>query len=105
MRTEPYMTWNLTLLVVHLLALSGSILLYRRAPCWMQKLVMVGFAFGMGISSLGYVLALSNWWGHWYVISGGWAFSHGAVLLLIFRLIFQDAAWPKSSDSFHNSPT
>lgn len=97
------MTWNVTLLFVHLLALYGATVLYRDAPCWMQKFVMAGFSLAMGICSLGHGLAIIGWYGSWWVIVGGWSLSHAAVLLLIFRLSRQ--TWPKPSISFPSSLT
>lgn len=97
------MIWNVSLLFVHLIAMTGAVLLYKHAPCWMQKFVMAGFAAAMLICVFGYGLSVVGWWGGWYVTVSGWALSHVAVLLLIFRLFWQ--TWPKPSISFPNLPT
>ena len=91
--------WTATFLAVHTMALIGAILLYRQAPCWIQRMVVglaiVGF-FCFVASDL---LWMSMGWD--YGLSRtGYAIEHLAVLLWIFRIHYQqkqDPAWANSS--------
>lgn len=103
MQTEPSMTWNITLLVVHLLYLVGVILLYRSAPCWMQKVSLFGLGIAMALLAFGFGAAsLALWW-NWQVILLALAIEHLAVMVYIFRLIYQTRIeWKPSSDHSHS---
>jgi len=102
-------SWSITLFVVHLFALAGVVALYRRAPCWMQKLSVFGLILAMSIASAAYAVALVGriWpelglWGAWEIFAIGLLLEHLAVLLMIFRLVYQTVLWPTS---LHRSPS
>lgn len=98
------MMWNLTLLLVHLAALAGFIHLYKSAPCWMQKVSVAGFVLAMGTMSAAFTLAILDVWGHWHVVLLGLAIEHLAVLVYVFRLIYQQhLQWTPSSAHSHSS--
>lgn len=111
------MAWASTLFFVHLAALIGVVTLYRRAPCWMQKLSIFGLIVAMTAATLAYSIALAGflaphwgWIGSWEIFGLGLMIEHTAVLLMIFRLVFQqkpvpkeEAQWPNSLASFPNS--
>lgn len=103
--------WLLTLLIVHILATIGAFVMLRTAPCWMQKLAMFGIAMAMAIFTLAYFVALVGainpalgWWGEWHIALVAAGIEHIAVLLIIFRLVYQrhlrmDLEWANSSTS------
>lgn len=106
------MIWNLMLFVVHLAACIGFVYLYRSAPCWMQRLVVVGLSIAMGFIALGYMIDFVGdifpalgWYGGLYVKITGYLFEHVAILLYVFRLTYQQhqpiqgepRKWVKSS--------
>lgn len=107
------MTLQLSLLIVHLFAMAGFLFLYRKAPCWMQKLVMIGLVFGALFISIGYGISLAQWmfpqWGlygerdFWLL---GLVTEHVSVLLYVFRLLYQkyekdtEKLWKQSSAEF-----
>lgn len=104
MPDEAHMAWNLTFLIVHFAALIGFIFLYRSAPCWMQKLAVIGFALGMAILTISSSFALIEVNGHRHLTALGLAVEHIAVLLYVFRLIYQgQQEWKPSSAPFPNS--
>jgi hypothetical protein len=94
------MSWDLTMLLMHLCALAGAVMLYRHAPCWMQKIV-VGLLFvSMLVFSGAYAAALFDWHWHWMVTRAAYAIEHIAVLLYVFRLIYRDhVQWTSSAPS------
>ena len=102
--------WLVTLIAVHVLAFIGAAALLARAPCWMQKLSVLGFAVAIGIIAMGYVALLGQrmyleWWGGWQMISLGLAVEHIAVLLYVFRMYYREnIQWPKSSVPSRSSP-
>lgn len=84
------MTWDLTLLAVHIVAALGFTSLYCSAPDWLQKLVL-----GLLISSsliLVYVYAVEAFsdGAFWLVKLIALKVEHLAVLLYLFRLIFRE---------------
>lgn len=98
-------TWNATLLLVHLTALVGAVMLYKHAPCWMQKLTMALFIAALSVGSLAFSLAFAGY-DHmrWPIFLVALAIEHLGVLLLVFRLIYQDhLKWTSSSASSHSS--
>lgn len=104
MQNEAHMIWNLTLLVVHLLALAGFVFLYKAAPCWMQKVCIVGFCIAMAVCSIGFGFGVAGQWWHWHIVMLGLAIEHVAVLLYVFRLIYQDhVKWTPSSAPYRSS--
>lgn len=106
------MTIPLFLFFIHVLALCGFVILFFSAPCWMQKMVVVGMAASMGLIASGYYIDLvtfidkdSMWWGARYFIQVGYVIEHIAVLLYVFRLLHQNekAKWQKSLQPFQIS--
>lgn len=94
------MTWLLTLLAVHVLATVGFAVLYRSAPCWMQKLVVAGLVLAMVLFTVAYGLQLADEW-YWVQVGMlGFVIEHLAVLLYVFRLIHQRLACPPTSSQF-----
>jgi hypothetical protein len=98
-------SWSITLLLVNLIAFAACMVLWRTAPCWMQRLTVATFAASLAIMSLGRFIALVSAirpeWG-WYGASEmtllALAVQHLAVLLYVFRLVFRELLWVKSSD-------
>lgn len=97
------MSWNITMLAVHAISLAGCVLLYRSAPCWMQKLVVVGLGFAMLVACMAFGAALA---GHdyvrWPIFIVALAIEHIAVLLYVFRLIYQNHIQWNSSEHSHS---
>lgn len=92
------MEWNLTMLGVHLVALVLSMLLYRAAPCWMQRLVVVGLSVAFAVMVGAYIAALAGDWWWWYLAVLALTIEHLAVLLYLFRVVWQGGiGWNKSS--------
>lgn len=87
------MIWNLTLFFVHVAALAGAFVLYRKAPCWMQRLVMAGLIGAMTLVAGASALNLAGVWWAWRLSMLGLAVEHIAVLLYVFRLNFQGESW------------
>lgn len=85
------MEWQLTMLAVHLAAFVGAGMLYSRAPCWMQKLVMAGLIVTFGAVSAAYGLALAGVWWWFYIKDAGLSVEHLAILVYLFRMIYQGA--------------
>lgn len=92
-------TWNISMLVIHLLSLAACLLLIRRAPCWMQQCVQIGLAVGAAFFSLAYYLAYEGSWLSEYAMQAGFGFEHCAVLFMVLRLIF----WPKGIQAWNSS--
>lgn len=97
------MAGNVALLIVHLLYLVGVIMLYRSAPCWMQKVALFGLGTAMALLAFGFgAAALALWW-NWQVIMLALGVEHLAVMVYIFRLIYQThIEWKPSSAHSHN---
>lgn len=96
--------WNFIFLFVHLATFIGFVVLYRLAPCWMQKLVVAGQILAFGTMSIAFTLAVFGVWGWWYFAILGLAIEHLAVLMYLFRLIYQSIiCQPKSSVPSHSS--
>lgn len=81
--------WNMGLFLIHLAGTVMTFMLYRRAPCWIQKIVVAMIAIGMGILTAAYLLAVFDveYWSH--VVVAGLAVNHIAVMLYVFRIIWQ----------------
>lgn len=97
--------WLITLLSVHIIALAGTIYLYRGAPCWMQKLSIAILILSFIVCCAAYIAALArveSWWGFLVVAA---ALEHLAVLLYVFRVWWQgeQKKWIYSTSS-RNSP-
>lgn len=86
------MGWHLALLAVHFVLLVMVIMLYRCAPCWMQRLVVVGLGLAFFVMCIAFAIALSShaWW--IYVYALGLALEHVAVSLYVFRVVWQGIA-------------
>lgn len=97
------MEWNVTMLAMHAAAFVGAVLLYRDAPCWMQKLVVIGLAISQIGMCVAYSAAINGaWW--WPLLERvALANEHIAVLLYIFRLLYRRSVqtWNYSQRS-HN---
>ena len=100
------MTWKLTMLGIHLAALGALGYLLRRPPCWIQRTVLIILMAGMFILACADVAAIRGLeYERHFLYMGGLALEHLAVLLYVFRLIYQQAPpWPTSSMPFRNSP-
>lgn len=98
------MAWEITLFFVHLAALAGCVVLYRKAPCWMQRLVVCGLGLGMLFMCIAYAATLQAAWWWWYMALAGFAIEHVAVLLYVFRIIYQGTQWKPSSVASRSSP-
>lgn len=96
------MSWNLTLMAVHLLAAAGFWCLYPAAPCWMQKWVVALLMVAMTAVAMIYAAALVTGWSwsgdHLLVLMIPLLIEHAAVLLYVFRLI-HNAHWSCKSYS------
>lgn len=115
MPSEAHMLWNLTFFCIHLVALCGFIVLYKSAPCWMQRLVVIGLAVSMALFTLGHFIAFTyslnpsiGWWGSAELNVMARAIEHVAILLYVFRLIWQanhvePPVWTQSSAPSLNS--
>jgi hypothetical protein len=86
------MQWNLTMLAVHVIAAGLAGVLYVRAPCWMQKLVILGIFIGFTVMIVAYAAALAGVWWWWHVTLLAFAIEHVALLLYVFRLVWQGGA-------------
>lgn len=84
------MAWNLTFLLVHLLALYAFGALYRRAPCWQQRLVMMGLIFAMLTLSISCAFSINGYQAGWHIFILGLTIEHIAVLLYAFRLVYRE---------------
>lgn len=97
------MIWNLALCTIHAAALAGFIALYRKAPCWMQKVTVGLLIVGMAIIAGAYAMAAGGIWWNFHVRFVGWAFLDAAMLLYVFRLIYQQhLEWKPSSVPFRS---
>lgn len=99
------MAWHITLLLVNVAALIGLEILYRQAPCWIQKLTIGGLIVAMAIVSVSYALAINDVWGWWLVLGIGLSIEHLAVLIYVFRLLYKGNQWKQSSASSLSSST
>ncbi len=91
------MSWLYTMIAVHVFATIGFVILYRAAPCWMQKLVIFGLIVAMVLVTAAYGLQFLGveYWAQVGVL--GLVIEHLAVLLYVFRLIHQTYVCPPSS--------
>lgn len=95
------MTWGFTMLFVHLAALCGLCLLYRQAPCWMQRIVVVLLILACTGFVAAQIATLNDmvWEAH-LLRRLAFEFEHIGVLLWVFRLIYQDRVqWTSSTRS------
>lgn len=83
------MEWNITMLAIHLVMFVLCLLLWRRAPCWLQRLVVAGLMLAATLLALAYVLALGGVERWWHVALLGFVIEHLAVLLYVFRVVWQ----------------
>lgn len=108
------MEWFFALFVVHLIALWVCWHLYPGAPCWMQKLAMIGIGLGMAFMAAGYLLQLLEFYLlGWPAVVFGLGVEHTAVLLYLFKTWWQKdhppqkekAEWATSSAHSPSSST
>lgn len=100
------MEWNVALLAVHVIALIFAVLLIFRAPCWMQGLAMTGFAGAFAVVCLAYSLGIARVEGWELVLFVGYMLEHFAVLLYVFRMVWQGGlGWNRSSVHSRSSLT
>lgn len=112
------MTWAITLFLFHFAAFIGAAMLYRRAPCWMQRLSVFGLTMAMAAATVAYFIAMVTfvaphlgWFGSWEIFLVALMIEHTAVILMIFRLVYQqhlpktegDGSWATSSAHFPSS--
>lgn len=95
--TNDTAMWNAGLLVVNLLALVGLVALVRLAPCWLQQLVVGVLILASCFFVASYFWALLDNENHWRLRGVGYALEHIAVLLYVFRLVYQGAPQPWKS--------
>lgn len=94
------MTWNITVLVMHLLAAFGCLVLARRAPCWMQQIVVLLLAITQVVLVYVYAQKCLGEPAHWMLKAAALELEHVAVLLYVFRLIYQGhVEWTSSVPS------
>lgn len=99
------MSWDLMLLVINLLALVGLVWLVSAAPCWIQKIVIGLLIIAAAIFCGAYAWAMFDEENHWKLRNVGYAFEHLAVLVYVFRLIWQGGIqWKPSSGHSPSSP-
>lgn len=99
-------SWEITNLSTHLLALMCVVLLYRTAPCWLQRLAIALFVGAMSVYVLTYALALSPLWREQVagMLGVAGAIEHIGVLIYVFRLAYRELIECKSSPaSFRRS--
>lgn len=100
------MMWDVTMLLVHLVLAWAAVFLYRQAPCWMQKLVMSGFATAMLVCAVSFVFALCGMpEARWPVFFLGLLLGHITSMVYLFRLLFQGhIQWTQSFPRSPSSP-
>lgn len=101
------MTWNVTMLFVHLFGLFALAALYRHAPDSIQKIVVGLLAVAFLILVYAYASAITGAWMHWMVVRVAHSVEHIAVLVYVFRLFIADQerrCLPNSSQHSHSSP-
>ena len=99
------MAWNMTMLSIHLLAALACGFLYRLAPCWTQKIVIGLLVMGMLVFAGGDAFASRGWiFEQYYMRMTGAALEHIAVLLYVFRLVYQESTWATSLEPSRSSP-
>jgi hypothetical protein len=88
------MDWNTYMLLLNGTLVYLAALLWKRAPCWMQRIV-VGLlvasffilSFGYGMVTVGINEILDVRW--WHVTTFGFIVEHMAVIMYVFRVIMQ----------------
>ena len=81
--------WLVTLLAVHVLWLGGVIYLFRGAPCWMQRISVALLVLAFIAFCAAYVAALCRIEGWWFFLAVGGTIEHIAVMLYVFRIVWQ----------------
>ncbi len=101
-------SWNVTMLSVHLSVLVGAVFLFRQAPCWLQKVVVGLLIAAFSIASFAFALALNGYeHARWPVFLLALVIEHFAVMLWILRVIYRGhLQWKPSSEiSLNFSPS
>lgn len=83
------MEWHLTMLSINVLAMLAAGALFARAPCWMQKVAVVGLFTGFAVIAIAYVLGIVGVEDWRNVRALGLAVEHIGVLMYVFRLAWQ----------------
>lgn len=81
--------WLITLLAVHVVGLAGLIALFRGAPCWMQRLAVIGLILAFIVFCVAYMAALCDVERWYHILLIGFVLEHLAVLVYIFRINWQ----------------
>lgn len=81
------MTWDLTLLLVHILAAYGFALLFCTAPDRLQKGVLSIFMIASLVLITYYALAFARYAAPWELKALGYSIEHTAVLLYLVRIL------------------
>ena len=84
------MTWNLTMLFVHLAALAALVMLLRGGPDGAQVLVIYLLILATGPLVYHYFAEAVGLATHWQVKSVAYSLEHIGVLLYVFRLFVND---------------
>lgn len=95
----PEAQWSVTMLFIHTAAAVGFVMLFREAPCWMQRVIVGLLTLSMTFLAAGDLVTLILKWDHW-LTRIGMGFMHAGVLLYVFRLHFQRPKWATSSANF-----
>lgn len=82
------MSWNLTLLAIHILAAYACASVYCSAPGWMQKLVLGLLIVSSLVLVSVFACELFNEDYPWQVKHIAFKIEHSAVLLYLFRIVF-----------------
>lgn len=97
------MSWNLTFLLVHLLALYAFGKLAATAKCRSQQVIMSILTVAALILAIGFALRLHIVDGYIYVLWLGFLIEHIAVLLAASRLIYREFLCPPSGSRLYLS--
>lgn len=81
------MSWDVTCLLVDLMAAFGVAKLVRHAACWMERLAVVGWACSMLVMATAFALRINSVDGYIYFIWLAFTVGHLATMLYIFQRI------------------
>lgn len=93
------MEWHVTMLAVHVVGAILCTLMYRHAPCWMQKLVVVGLVAGMFLIAIAYAVAIGGFELWWHVALLGLVIEHVAIMLYVFRVLYKSGVLLGAGDN------
>lgn len=95
--------FQLFFFLIHCAGFIAACALYRDAPCWMQKLTIVGVAIAMLVIAVANLMTLAGIWWAWWAAVLGMAFEHLAILLWLFRLHWHAKMPWIHSQQYHSS--